>query len=200
MHPTDEQVVQYQLLQPEVARFIVPSYASHVILENTPNKEVAAKTTVKIYRLQHNTMQIDDFINWKHLPDTNINPYYPTTYRPFFMGEFDALGNMIDPQEPMLYWVVPITAREGGVPPGDPTKRHLPGLDVLPRPWAGSTWSGDHGGSTGRPAFQGTRVRLGPHAVTPSGNEPRLRLEPWVQNFDVPLSLVNVLAPLAHPE
>src|SRR5262249_11435031 len=55
-HPVDELDYQYQLLQPEIARYIVPSYASHVILENTPNKDVAAKTTVKMYRVQHNTL------------------------------------------------------------------------------------------------------------------------------------------------
>jgi len=129
LHPTDELDIQYQLLQPEVARYIVPSYASHVILENTPDKESAAKTTVKIYRLQHNTMAIEDFINWRKNPESNTNPYDPTTYRPFFLGEFDARGNLLDPQEPMLYWLVPITARPGGTPPGDTTKRHY--LDYM---------------------------------------------------------------------
>ena len=109
--------------QAEVARFILPSYASHVILENTPDKDAAAKTTVKVYRLKHNTMSVDDFTNWRKRPNASTSPYHPTTYRPFFLGEYNVHGTLVNPQEPMLYWLVPIAARPGGVPPGDPNKR-----------------------------------------------------------------------------
>lgn len=126
---TDEEViVQYRLPQPEVARFVIPSYASHVILENTTPEE-AKKTTVRMYRLEHSTMGVDEFTNWRKNPDANTNPYHPTTYRPFFLGEFNALGELINPQEPMLYWLVPIPNRPGGVPPGSTTKRVF--LDYL---------------------------------------------------------------------
>ncbi|MBN9119709.1 MAG: hypothetical protein J0I06_11225 [Planctomycetes bacterium] len=139
LHPYDEQDMQYQLPNPEVARFIIPSYASHVILEYTPDKETAGKTTVKAYRLQHNTMGVEEFINWRKRPEAITNPYHPTTYRPYFLGEFDAFGTLVNPQEPMLYWLVPILPRPGGVPPGETTKRpfldymsfHALGPDVL---------------------------------------------------------------------
>ena len=36
------------------------------------------------------------------------SPYHPATYRPVFLGEFDARGNLLDPHDGMLYWVVPI--------------------------------------------------------------------------------------------
>ena len=127
--PYDEPEMQYQLPNPEVARFIIPSYASHVVLEHTPDKETAAKTTVKVYRLRHNTMTVDEFINWRKQPNANTNPYHPTWYRPYFLGEFDARGNLRDPQEPMLYWLVPILPRLGGVPPGETTKR--PFIDYM---------------------------------------------------------------------
>ena len=108
---------------------MLPSYASHVILDHTPNKEVAAKTTVKVYRMQHNTMTVEDFINSRKRPGAPTNPYHPTWYRPFFMGEFNARGDLLKPQEPMLYWLVPITGRPGGVPPGETTKRDF--LDYM---------------------------------------------------------------------
>ncbi|QJW97406.1 hypothetical protein [Frigoriglobus tundricola] len=139
MHPSDAQEVQYQLPQPEVTRFILPSYASHVILENTPNKEAAAKTTVKVYRLQHNTMGIEDFIDWRKRLGPLKSPYHPMWYRPFFLGEFgfvqdaDRPGSvqieLVNPQEPMLYWLVPIMPRPGGLPPGETTKREF--LDYM---------------------------------------------------------------------
>jgi hypothetical protein len=50
--------------------------------------------------------------------------YYPGTYRPYFMGEFDAHGNLVDPQEDLLYWMLPIIPRSP-VPddPNDPFKK-----------------------------------------------------------------------------
>ena len=106
---------------------MIPSYASHVILENTPDAKTAARTTVRIYRLQHNTLTVEEFNNWRKQPG-GANPYHPMTYRPYFMGEYNALGELVDSQEPMLYWLVPILPRPGGVPPGA-TKR--PFLDYL---------------------------------------------------------------------
>src|SRR5262249_39550710 len=47
-HPGENINVQYRLPNPDVTRYLLPSYASHVILEHTPDKETAAKTTVKI--------------------------------------------------------------------------------------------------------------------------------------------------------
>src|SRR5262249_17979239 len=55
-HPADNIQLQYRLPSPDVSRYLLPSYASHVILENTPDKETAARTTVKVYRLEHRTM------------------------------------------------------------------------------------------------------------------------------------------------
>lgn len=115
LHPFEEQELQYALPNPEIARFIIPSYASHVVLENTPDAKTAARTTVKVYRMQHNTMSVEEFINWEKRPDLITNPYHPTTYRPYFLGEFDARGNLVNPQEPMLYWLVPILRRSSVV-------------------------------------------------------------------------------------
>ena len=116
-HPMDPLGFQYKLPSSDVSRYLLPSYASHVILQHTPDKETAAKTTVKIYRLEHRTMAIEQFS--VKLPNGQYqSPYHPGTYRPFFLGEFDALGNLINPLEPMLYWLVPVVPRAPG--PNDP--------------------------------------------------------------------------------
>jgi hypothetical protein len=125
----EEQIVQYRLPMPEVARFVIPSYASHVIMENTADTDEARRTTVKMYRLEHSTLGVEEFINWRKNPAINSDPYQPITYRPYFLGEYNARGDLLEPQEPMLYWLVPITPRPGGVPPGDSTKRDF--LDYL---------------------------------------------------------------------
>ena len=41
-----------------------------------------------------------------------LEPYHPTTYKPFFLGEFDRDGHLVNPQDPMLYWLVPILYRQ----------------------------------------------------------------------------------------
>ena len=79
-----------------MTRYLLPSYASHIILENTPDKETAAKTTVKIYRLEHRTMPVEQFA--KRLPDGSYqSPYHPIMYRPYFLGEFDVRGALPRP-------------------------------------------------------------------------------------------------------
>ena len=118
-HP-DPITLQYQIPNPDVTRFVLPSYASHVILENTANKEEAAKTTVKAYRIEHRTMGAEDFRR-KNPGGEYPNPYYPPTYRPYFLGEFNARGDLIDPQEYLLYWLVPILPRLPG--PGSTSKK-----------------------------------------------------------------------------
>lgn len=100
-HPLDNINLQYRLPNPEVTRYLLPSYASHVILEHTPDKETAAKTTVKVYRLEHRTLPVERF-------DKGDPPYHPGTYRPYFLGEFDAKGTLLNPQEDLLYWLIPI--------------------------------------------------------------------------------------------
>ncbi|HEY1189655.1 MAG TPA: hypothetical protein VGE74_18555, partial [Gemmata sp.] len=132
MHPGEEDYSQYRLPQPEVARFVLPSYASHVILEHT-DQATAGKTTVKVYRLEHRTMGVEDFTNARNRSGAVIHPFDPITYRPYFLGEFGFVADpakpgsthieLLNPQEPMLYWLIPILPRPGGVPPGDPNKR-----------------------------------------------------------------------------
>ncbi|MBY0461230.1 MAG: hypothetical protein K2V38_28230, partial [Gemmataceae bacterium] len=128
-HPTEEEFTQYRLPQPEVARFVIPSYAAHVILDHT-TPEAAGKTTVLVYRVEHRTLSIEEFVNPRNLPGVVSSPYHPTTYRPYFLGEFGFVRDrdrpdapprieLLEPREPMLYWLVPILPRPGGVPPGE---------------------------------------------------------------------------------
>jgi hypothetical protein len=126
-HPLDSiSRGQYRLPNPDVLRYLLPSYASHVVLEYTPDKETAARTTVKVYRLEHRTLSVEEFLpvgeyRRRLPPGLGPNPYHPATYRPFFLGEFDARGNLVNPQEDFLYWMIPILPRYPG--PNDPNPK-----------------------------------------------------------------------------
>ncbi|MBA4188471.1 MAG: hypothetical protein C0467_10740 [Planctomycetaceae bacterium] len=110
-HPVFSPETQYRLPESSVIRYVLPSYASHIILEETPDKETAAKTTVKVYRLEHATTPVEQFR--LKLPDgTYPNPYHPGTFRPYFLGEFDAHGNLLNPQDPLLYWMLPVLPQQ----------------------------------------------------------------------------------------
>jgi hypothetical protein len=124
----EERILQYRMPQPEVFRYVIPSYASHVILENTATEDEARHTTVKMYRLEHGTMSAEEFVNPRKARGVVSDPYHPSTYRPYFLGEFNARGDLLNPQEPMLYWLVPIFPRPGGAQ-GNPNKREF--IDYL---------------------------------------------------------------------
>ncbi len=135
MSPSEADYLEYRMPDQNVARYLLPSYAQHILMD-LPEQD-RGRTTVKIYRIEHRTLNVGQFIGISNYGRRPGDPYYPTTYYPYFLGEFGfkkdpATGRtrieLLDPQEPMLYWLVPIIERPGGVP-GDPSKRDF--IDYL---------------------------------------------------------------------
>lgn len=132
LHPTLPDYLQYRLPNPEVARYALPSYAQYLILEHTPTPEAAAKTTLRVYRLEHQTVGVEAFIGVGTPGGRPTDPYHPTTYRPYFLGEFRLTSEdpanprkprveLVDPQADMLYWLIPVLPAAG--PPGGRDKK-----------------------------------------------------------------------------
>lgn len=127
----DQPGTQYRIPNPEIQRYVIPSYAQHVIMANTPDAKTAGQTTVKMYRLEHRTLDAGQFTGVTQPGGRHVDPYYPTTYRPYFLGEFGFRPDpahpgsthieLLNPQEPMLYWLVPVLPREPA--PHDPEKK-----------------------------------------------------------------------------
>lgn len=118
MHPMVGDA-QYMLPNPEVIRYMLPSYAQYLLLEYTPDAATAGKTTVKIYRAEHQTLTVQSFIGIPEMGIPRVDPYHPTTYWPYFLGEFGFVKDpadpgkpprveLLDPQADMLYWMCPI--------------------------------------------------------------------------------------------
>ena len=106
--------LQYRPPRPDITRYLLPSYANHILLaESTPDRKA---TSVKIYRLEHRVTPPWALVEKR-------NPHHPTTFRPYYLGEFEANPTtgkveLIDSQDPLLYWLVPILPKLAS--PSDP--------------------------------------------------------------------------------
>jgi len=112
--------LQYRVPRPDITRYLLPSYARHLAIENSQparNGEPALKVTkVRVYRAEHTIIQQTEFIKARDV-------YHPSTFRVFYLGEYDPEGRLIDSTDPMLYWMVPVVPKLNGPSPNDPEKR-----------------------------------------------------------------------------
>jgi hypothetical protein len=133
LHPNIADAEEYILPQPIVSRYYLPAYAEHLLME-LPEAD-RKKTTVKIYRLEHRTLSVGSFVGFATPSRRPGDPYHPTTYLPFFLGEFKFVPDrndplhkpmkveLLDPKDPMLYWLVPIIGEVGGSASVDPNRK-----------------------------------------------------------------------------
>lgn len=86
----------------EWARRILSSYARHIAHTATDSRDPGnAVVSVRIYRVVHNMISPRELLEGKHpLDDWNFSPFY--------MGKYDPDGKLLDPDDPFLFWHVPI--------------------------------------------------------------------------------------------
>jgi hypothetical protein len=88
--------------------------------------------SVKVYRVIHNLPQPKEIAE-------GVDPTQKHFYYPYYQGEFTPEGMMRDPQDPYLYWLIPIVKtydpagfRVGKLrSPGPEDEQHLEVLDLL---------------------------------------------------------------------
>jgi hypothetical protein len=97
---------QYRQPQ-ELTRRWIASFARHVADQYGGKGHVRG---VKVYRVTHQMLTAQQFAEGN-------DPFDPATYYPYYLGEYDAEGNLVDPNDPMLFWLVPILKRSGPVGP-----------------------------------------------------------------------------------
>lgn len=96
-------------------RLLMSMYARHVAATYPSEKDPSAEVTgVKAYRV----------VRFMLTPDQLAKEHSPadlTLLWPFYQGEFDKEGELKDPTDPFLYWVVPIRwCPESRLPPNFP--------------------------------------------------------------------------------
>jgi hypothetical protein len=73
-------------------------FLAHAYPHESSEVEVAG---VKIYRVIHMMLDPKDVV-------AGASPTDPALFVPYFQGEFDREGNLKQPNDPFLYWLVPI--------------------------------------------------------------------------------------------
>jgi hypothetical protein len=115
MHPT----MQYREPLP-YSKKMIASYARHVARNYPSEKDSGAEVkSVAVYRVVHRILLPGEFVQDRVVKGEAVKaPDYPTTYLPFFLGEFDKDGNLLKADEdPFLYWIIPILDMPKEAPP-----------------------------------------------------------------------------------
>lgn len=96
-HPEVPQAAQFRLPQDNVRRSVA-SYVRYLTgVYGGPDKV----KSIRLYRVMHRMLEVNEFA-------AGENPYAKWTYLPYFMGEYDTEGNLKDPYDPTLFWMIPI--------------------------------------------------------------------------------------------
>lgn len=85
-------------------RYLLQSYVRHVA--GRPHPPGWTLTSVKVYFVRHVLVPIDAIRN-------GDDPQDPLLYRPYFMGEFYPDGNVLNTDDPFLFWMLPIVRDPG---------------------------------------------------------------------------------------
>jgi hypothetical protein len=112
----------------ELSKMLIASAARHVFW-TAPQRPGAQVRSVKVYAV------VQTVIGPAELA-AGVSPLEKSKYMPFFVGEFDGQGKLLDPHEPFLYWYLPIVVVPLDYPEGCPGPEiGVPGIRVatLPR-------------------------------------------------------------------
>jgi hypothetical protein len=110
------------------SRHLLQGYARFVARTYRHENAAVEVEGVKVYRVVHAMPQARDVAG-------GMGPLDPELFLPYYQGEFDQDGNLKDPNDPYLYWLIPILKVEQTPPPAGAR----PGLPAGPaRPGAGA--------------------------------------------------------------
>jgi hypothetical protein len=98
-------------MKPDAAEYRAPTATTKVMLESYarhvghslphPTDPTRKVIGIKIYRVVHRMMNPKETA-------LGLQPDKKWFFQPFFQGEYDADGKLINPQDPYLYWLIPI--------------------------------------------------------------------------------------------
>ena len=99
--------LQCRIPNPEVAQFIIPNYVRQIAEKNRRAERPIA--SIMVYCATHAILGPEYLVGKQ--PGGRGQPvgfYDPRGYLPYYLGEFNAKGDLLAQSDPMLYWLVPI--------------------------------------------------------------------------------------------
>ncbi|MBX7106731.1 MAG: hypothetical protein K1X57_21835, partial [Gemmataceae bacterium] len=122
---TSPMELQFQYSLPdEYMKRTIASYARHVAHEYGADRVVS----VKVYRVLHRMLTQQQFAK-------GVDPFHKASYMPFFMGDFSADGVLKNPDDGLLYWLIPIVPLDKSLEQG---QKEEPRVDNFIEKHAGS--------------------------------------------------------------
>jgi hypothetical protein len=121
-------VFQYRVPS-DYSQRMLRAYARHAATAFPHDDGRTTVAGVKVYRAVHLILSPSDFAAGASVVD-------PTLFWPYFQGEFDRDGNLKDPNDPYLYWLIPIQrvatipASQSGVPLLDASRAETPREEI----------------------------------------------------------------------
>jgi hypothetical protein len=101
-HPDIAQLAQYIPATPWYSARLLESYVRYVARHATHPTGADRKIAgIKVYRAEHDIIR-------PNLLVARVDPESPWLYRPYYLGDFTADGELKDPNDPYLYWLIPI--------------------------------------------------------------------------------------------
>ena len=88
---------------------LLASFARYLLRRPHPDHPDAKPVAVKIYRVQHQILPAAAMA-------VGADPRDWIYYFPYYVGKFDTEGKLLDPEDPFLYWLLPMV-RENAIDP-----------------------------------------------------------------------------------
>ncbi|MCI0463659.1 MAG: hypothetical protein L0Z62_42535 [Gemmataceae bacterium] len=103
--PQDPRLRNVEYSPPDAnSKVLLQSYARHATRLRHPDHPSAVPVRVKVYRVVHWIVSPQELAQGLHPQDmTNLLFYY--------QGEYDPKGHLQDPEDPFLYWLLPVVRR-----------------------------------------------------------------------------------------
>jgi hypothetical protein len=106
-----EIVAQYREPQ-DIHKMILAGIAKRILSAAPDAGEGVTATSVKLYRVVHRILSPQELAE-------GVSPLEKTKFAPYFMGEFDRDGNLVNALDPFLYWYLPIVMVQADYPESD---------------------------------------------------------------------------------
>ncbi|MCE9534544.1 MAG: hypothetical protein K8T89_25990 [Planctomycetes bacterium] len=108
---------QYRYPNWDVQNYLLPSYVRHTALANQrPDRKISS---IMVYAVTHTIVEPEQFVGAIYDGKRRgVSLMDPTTYWPYYMGEFNTDGELLRKNDELLYWLIPIF-RNPAAPPSE---------------------------------------------------------------------------------